>query len=249
MKTEPRQKAGVIVRTKLSFETHFTQIPNAYARDNRMSYKARGILVLLMSHAPGTPVSLQSLADDSDPDGLTAVRTGVMELEQHGYLSREPVREGSGVYGTRWHLTEPTIPLFEGDGTTASENRTRSPKPVDNSRTASENRMATASENRTQRRTLLKNTYRTTQDNPSTRTGESERQSRTPSGDAFDVAASLRSAAEAIDSPSGLCGAFGAHRKVHHQYHPLNGRCIHCGERNPYEIEGVAFDQQTGEVQ
>lgn len=251
MKGDPRQKPGVIVRTRLSWETHFTQIPNAYVRDKRLSFKARGILAFLMSHASGAQVSLASLVEESESDGLAAVRTGVMELEAHGYLTREAIRGGGGTYGTRWHLTEPTIPLFEGDGATAFENRTRSRKPVDNSATAFENRTNTAFENRTHRRTPVKNTYRTTQDNPSTREGESERQSRTPSGDAFDVAASLRSAAQAIDVSGALCGAFGAHRKVQHQYHPLNGRCVHCGERSPYEteVEGAAFDQQTGEVQ
>ncbi|PPF21017.1 helix-turn-helix domain-containing protein [Rathayibacter sp. AY1A7] len=75
---------------------------------------------------------------------------------------------------------------------------------------------------------------------------ESERQSRTPSDDAFDVVASLRSVLGLDD----LCSAFAARRRIQHQYSPANGRCVHCGERNTRdEFEGVAFDQQTGEVQ
>ncbi|MFZ4843025.1 hypothetical protein [Mycetocola saprophilus] len=155
---------GTLVRTPLSWETHFTQIPNAYVRDRRLSHKARGILAELMSHTTGTEVSIKALSEGT-PDGLAAIRSGVTELEHHGYLRRESVRGTRGTYGTKWILTEPTIPLFEAQNHTAYENRTRS---VDNPESAFENRTNTAFENRTQLRTLFKNTYKDSQSNHST---------------------------------------------------------------------------------
>jgi len=134
---EPRNQGGTLVRSKLSFDSEFTQIPNAYLRADNTSFKAKGILAHLLSHAPGYRVSLRSLSEVSDRDGLAAVRSGVEELEVAGYLSREGKRSnGTGEYGTVWLLKEPTVPLIEAvrkshaNGGPAFDNRM--PKPFDN---------------------------------------------------------------------------------------------------------------------
>lgn len=142
---DPKNVGGFLVRRVLAWERDFTQIPNAYLRDKRLSLKARGILGELMSHRDGHEVSLQSIAEDGQ-DGLSAVRSGVNELEYHGYLVRENVRVHGGRYGTRWELIDPTEPLFQVGDNSAFENRTRSA-------TASENRTRSAFENRMQERT------------------------------------------------------------------------------------------------
>lgn len=96
-----------IVRGNHSFDNHFTQIPNAWLRDARLSYKARGILAELMSHAPGFVVSRDRLAA-LGPDGKAAISSGLEELESHGYLRRHQERNPNGTLGaTVWTTTDP----------------------------------------------------------------------------------------------------------------------------------------------
>ena len=39
-----------VLRTRLSFEDHYTQVPNAWVRDARLTRRARGLLVKLINH-------------------------------------------------------------------------------------------------------------------------------------------------------------------------------------------------------
>lgn len=96
-----------LLRKPLGFEGRFTQFPNQWARDNRIGYRAKGVLSLLMSHTDGWRISLQTLATNS-PDGITAIRTAVLELENAGYLTRRLLRNGkSQVEASEWILTDP----------------------------------------------------------------------------------------------------------------------------------------------
>lgn len=85
---------------------HFTIIENATIRDERLSYKARGLLALLLSHEPGWVVMLTDLV--TPIDGLASVRSGIRELEALEYLRRSRVRLPSGAYGPdRWDIGQP----------------------------------------------------------------------------------------------------------------------------------------------
>jgi hypothetical protein len=96
-----------LLRKPLGFEGRFTQFPNQWARDNRIGYRAKGLLTLLMSHTDGWRISLQSLATNS-PDGITAIRTAVQELEDAGYLKRQLLRNNKAqVEASEWILSDP----------------------------------------------------------------------------------------------------------------------------------------------
>lgn len=96
-----------LLRKPLGFEGKFTQFPNSWARDNRIGFRAKGLLILLMSHTDGWRISLQSLTGAS-PDGITAIRTAVQELENAGYLNRILVRnDKSQVEGAEWIISDP----------------------------------------------------------------------------------------------------------------------------------------------
>jgi hypothetical protein len=97
-----------LVRRPLRFERNFTQIPNSWVRDERISFKARGIRDMLMSHKTGYEITLKSLAEASPKEGLDAVRTGVEELELYGYLVRTMTR-GRHIVGTAtiWEICDP----------------------------------------------------------------------------------------------------------------------------------------------
>lgn len=88
-------------------QDNFTIVPNTWLRDNRLTHKARGILFELMSHRPGWQTSVERLAE-LGPDGESAIKSGLKELEKCGYLTREWVRDGLGKrIGTSYTITDP----------------------------------------------------------------------------------------------------------------------------------------------
>jgi len=103
-----------IVRGEHSFDSHFTQIPNAWLRDNRLSYKARGLLAELVSHTVGWEVSIQRIANNG-VDGKDSIGSAIQELENLGYLRREQQRDQAGrLAGNLWITQDPAdLPLPE----------------------------------------------------------------------------------------------------------------------------------------
>ncbi|WP_228983513.1 helix-turn-helix domain-containing protein [Streptomyces sp. DH12] len=93
------------------FEQQFTQIHNAVFRDPRMSFKAKGIFGLITTHRDGYGLSIESICACST-DGVAAVRTGLNELEAHGYLYRAqerldgPTKEQPNAKRGSWGRTE-----------------------------------------------------------------------------------------------------------------------------------------------
>lgn len=102
---------SIIRRKLLDFERAYTTIPNTWLRDARLSYKARGLLGALLSHADGFEISIASLAEGSDKEGREAIMSGLAELRGHGYLRLDKSRDARGKYRTEYVLTEPTQPL------------------------------------------------------------------------------------------------------------------------------------------
>jgi hypothetical protein len=98
---------GTLHRERMRFERDFTQLPNAWLRDRRMSRGARGLLAELMTHDAGYEVSLVQLAA-AGLEGRDAIRTYVSELEGRGYLHRVRERRSKGKFaGFRWVLQDP----------------------------------------------------------------------------------------------------------------------------------------------
>jgi hypothetical protein len=81
------------------FESNFTRIYNGALRDQRISFKAKGILAMLSTHRDGFGLTLESIAAFST-DGVSSVRAGLAELAGLGYLQREP-RRSDGTDGKR----------------------------------------------------------------------------------------------------------------------------------------------------
>lgn len=81
-----------LVRGHHSFDDQYTQIPNAWLRDTRLSLGAKGLLAQIMSHSAGWRISQESLARDNGV-GKDAIRTLITELMEAGYLVRSEKRE------------------------------------------------------------------------------------------------------------------------------------------------------------
>lgn len=76
-----------LVRGHHAFDDHFTQIPNDWLRDARLSLKSIGLLAQIMSHTPGWRMSIRSLAKVNGT-GQDTIKSAILELEKCGYLSR-----------------------------------------------------------------------------------------------------------------------------------------------------------------
>ena len=65
----------------------FTQISNAILLDERLSFKARGILALILSRPTNWRIYVMELIARSAKDGKKAVQSGIKELFEIGYLT------------------------------------------------------------------------------------------------------------------------------------------------------------------
>lgn len=95
-----------IIRSRIAFEDHFTQLPNAWMRDTRLSRRARGFLAELMTHREGWVVSVASLVRGG-PEGREATMKALQELEEFGYLQRKQQKVDGRFSSTDYIITDP----------------------------------------------------------------------------------------------------------------------------------------------
>ncbi|MEU8735022.1 hypothetical protein AB0C68_37345 [Streptomyces tendae] len=89
---------GAGIRRGVMAGDQFTQIANGLFRDGRLSYRAKGIFGYISTHRSGWRVTIADLVR-LGPDGREAVRVGLRELQEHGYLIRERLRRPDGTLG------------------------------------------------------------------------------------------------------------------------------------------------------
>lgn len=105
-----------IVTNRIDFSRDFTQIPNAWIRDERLSHRARGVLAVLLSHRDGWETSVEHLVKNGK-EGRDAIRSALNELLEVGYLRREVAQgEGGKFSGTRYVTQMPPTAWKSGDG-------------------------------------------------------------------------------------------------------------------------------------
>lgn len=107
--------------SKLINETQggFTVVTNNIVRDNSLSLKAKGLMLMLLSLPDGWDFSINGLAAISK-DGKAAIRAAVNELESSEYLTRKRERNEHGqLIGSDWVISN--VPMSEKP---TSENQT-----------------------------------------------------------------------------------------------------------------------------
>ena len=77
---------------------NYTVMSNEHLRNRSLSLKAKGLLSQMLSLPDEWDYSLEGLAR-INKEGVDAIRTGMQELEENGYLERRRLRDGLGRLG------------------------------------------------------------------------------------------------------------------------------------------------------
>lgn len=96
---------------KIHLTNSFVQIPNATLRDERLSFKARGILAYMLTHTDGWKADYKALARVAK-EGREAVSSGLRELDDLGYRRVVRERREDGRFDTvvHWYDTPQPVP-------------------------------------------------------------------------------------------------------------------------------------------
>lgn len=92
----------------------YVTVLQATARDDNLSFKARGILVYLLSLPANWKTNLLHLAKQSKKDGRDAIASGIRELIAEGYARRVVLRDEGGQITSR-ELQIAEVPLFRAN--------------------------------------------------------------------------------------------------------------------------------------
>jgi hypothetical protein len=77
----------------------FTVIANSIIDDQTLTWKARGLLIFILSKPDNWRTNMKHLASQS-ADGYYAVQSGMAELEDAGYIRRVKAQDSAGRWST-----------------------------------------------------------------------------------------------------------------------------------------------------
>ena len=107
---------------KLYIGKKFGQAPNELLNRQDISLKAKGLFTFLQSKPNGWDFSIKRISQQTN-DGKSAIRTGLKELEENGYLNRKAAKNGKGKWsGYDYTLSENPSPDNPSTGNPSSEN-------------------------------------------------------------------------------------------------------------------------------
>jgi len=98
MTEDKRQNEIIRIQKK---RNNFVMLDKGFLEDERLSYKAKGILAYLLSKPDNWKVIIKDLINHSN-DGKKAIYSGLRELKEHGYYKKIPVRDESGRRISYW---------------------------------------------------------------------------------------------------------------------------------------------------
>ena len=94
-----------MAKIKKVYEKSYTVIDNHVIQDTNLSWKAKGLFVYLWSQSDEWNFYEKEVVRHSS-DGISGLRSGLAELEKHGYLKRERKRSKGQVKESIWTLSE-----------------------------------------------------------------------------------------------------------------------------------------------
>jgi DnaD/phage-associated family protein len=99
-------RPSTIFRTVKCSDNPYVMVDMRPILNEKLSWKAKGILVYLLSRPDGWEVNLVDLTNRS-ADGLASVKSGCKELKEAGHLKHAGIRKASGQFDTViWEVYE-----------------------------------------------------------------------------------------------------------------------------------------------
>ncbi|EJQ55142.1 DnaD domain protein [Bacillus mycoides] len=96
---------------RVSKDKNYTTINNTGLRDERLTWKAKGILAYILSLPDDWVFYMEEVATHAK-DKLDSLKSGMKELKEHGYVKRFPVKDEKGKI-IRWETIIYEIPQGE----------------------------------------------------------------------------------------------------------------------------------------
>lgn len=90
---------------RVSTRERFTVVDRRTINDDRLSYRARGVLVWLLDKPDNWTVNSRLIARQGT-EGRDALRTALKELEEFGYIERTPVQNEQGQWANECLVRE-----------------------------------------------------------------------------------------------------------------------------------------------
>lgn len=78
-------------------QQHFTSVSNEFLRDDRISFKAKGLFCYMFSMADGWNFTIKSIATQQK-DGYDSIQSALEELKEYSYVIYEKHSDGKGTY-------------------------------------------------------------------------------------------------------------------------------------------------------
>lgn len=103
------KKLNEVIRVKKR-PSNFVMMDKTFLEDDRLSYKAKGLLAYLLSKPDDWKVIVGNLVNSSK-DGKASVYAGLKELKECGYYEKVPVRNEQGTRIIRWESTVYEVPI------------------------------------------------------------------------------------------------------------------------------------------
>ncbi len=94
---------------RIDKKSDYTVVDNAFIKDSQLSFKAKGILLYLLSRPDGWEVYESDIAKQSS-DGIRAVRSGIHELMEAGYISRQQKRDAKNRFAGYEYVVHEQLP-------------------------------------------------------------------------------------------------------------------------------------------
>lgn len=99
-----------MAKMKKNMPERFTALSNKIVRDDKLSWKARGIFLYLFSQSDDWDFYETEVVKHSI-DGRDSLRSGLKELEDRGYIKRERIRNDKGqLMSSDWLLSD--VPML-----------------------------------------------------------------------------------------------------------------------------------------
>ena len=116
----------------------YTVVDNRIVRASELSLRARGLMVLLLSHNTGFDITAEGISKQA-AEGRDAVRNAFTELEMAGYIMREKFRISG-----QWHQRIDVYRDGSGPGKPTSANQHGNPSAPENPTSANQRRKTSA---------------------------------------------------------------------------------------------------------